>query len=124
MTERDDPCPCGSGKPYTACCRETKPAPPVQQSVCDRFVVTDFGALENWVRTSPEVDFHPRQANFVTRFAPFDGKRLTVLAHVEWFQVRGGWVLNMVSSSPEVAAANRSWLKEQAGAWLRMDGDV
>jgi len=92
--------------------------------VCDRFVVTDFGALENWVRTSPEVDFHPRQANFVTRFAPFDGKRLTVLAHVEWFQVRGGWVLNMVSSSPEVAAANRSWLKEQAGAWLRMDGDV
>jgi len=87
--------------------------------VRDRFAVTDSTALAGWLRSSPELDSHPKEPDSFIRFEELPGGVRRALAHLEWMEVRGKWVLEIHSKSREAANANRTWLKENAGAWLR-----
>lgn len=87
--------------------------------VRDRFAVQNKTALRRWLDTCRELDTDPREPDAFIRFEELAGGVRRALGHLELQFSRGKLVLELHSRSRDAANANRSWLKEQAGAWLR-----
>lgn len=87
--------------------------------VRDRFTVQNKTALKRWLDTSLELDIDPREPDTFIRFEELAGGARRALGHLELQFSRGKLVLELHSRSRDAANANRTWLKEQTGAWLR-----
>ena len=125
-----DPCPCGMGRTYAACCAayvvDGQPAPSAVALMRSRYTAYAVGALDHVVRT-----WHPRTRPADLTLDP--GLRWTGLRILDAAGGEGGggddvgeveFVASWESRGERGSLHERSRFARRGGRWLYVDGDT